>query len=1098
MLSRHVLRLFLALFCAHTALAQSTTQQISGFVKDSTGLAVPSAKVSVRHVDTGQLRTTQGNETGYYLVTNIPIGSYEIEAEVPGFKKFLQKNVIVDVNSKVAADITLEVGSVTESVTVTADAAQVESSNGEVGRLITGEQATQMQLNGRNFVQLLSLIPGVSTTYSSSFSLFGGFGSSMSSQSANGGRTDTFSWNIDGVDNKDNGGGGNNFVNINPDAIAEFKVLTTNYSAEYGQNSGALINLALKSGAREFHGSAYEFVRNDTFDARAFNAIQKQKLRFNNFGWNLGGPVYIPSKFNPDKNKLFFFIGQEFKRLRQASINTWNVPTLAQRAGNFSSLPAAQQPRDPLTGTAFPGGVVPQSRFSKNSARLVANYPAPNFTGSGGNFVFPTTSPLNANQYIYKADYNITSKHQLTVHYLRDYYTSVQNLTALVLFDRIIPGTNSKAQWTYIVNPTTVNTFQFSFSGNVIHQGNYRPNTFFITDFSRKGQGFTAPSIYGITGDMPTLNISGFNGLGAIPRQFNNFNRLFNWKDDISKLIGNHNIKAGILIMRSRKNQDNIPPINGTFNFATGHSNSTNNALADALLGNFQQYQEANTNREGWYRFTQIEPYVQDDWKVSGRLTLNLGFRYQYMQPQYSALQNTVLFLPQYFNFARAPRIVPSSGAIVPGTGDPYNGLALGGDSFPDAAKKRIPQASDPAVQALFRGLPRETAQTYRGTWGPRLGFAYDLTGQQKTVVRGGYGVFYERIEGNFIFSGINNPPFISQATILDGNVENPTGGSTATFPSSLSNSHFLDMKVPRLMNWSLGVQHKLAANTTLDVAYVGSSAASLSRTININQLPVGTLQKNPGVNANALRPYPGWADIQEFVTGSNFIYNSLQVQARRQMVGGGLLNVAYTWSKVITDASGYNEGPMDSYHFKRERGLATYDRRHIFIFSYVYPLPFWRTGNEWFKKALGGWQVSGVTTLQRGLPLNLGINGDRAGTGSSGGQRPDVVGDWKQGGGQRLQWFNTAAFALPANGTFGNLGRNVVIGPGTNNWDLSLQKGFRITERLRSQFRAELYDAPNHLSWQGVGATLGNANFGQITSATDPRTLQFGLRLDF
>src|SRR5262249_54296993 len=309
-------------------------------------------------------------------------------------------------------------------------------------------------------------------------------------------------------------------------------------------------------------------------------------------------------------------------------------------------------------------------------------------------------------------------------------------------------------------------------------------------------------------------------------------------------------------------------------------------------------------------------------------------------------------------------------------------------------------------------------------------------------------------------------------------------------------NSHFLDMKVPRMMNWSLGVQRKLTADTTLDLAYVGSSAANLSRTININQLRAGTLQRNPGVNTNALRPYPGWADIQEYVTGSNFIYNSMQAQMRRLMKGGGQLNIAYTWSKVITDASGYNEAPMDSYNFKLDRGLATYDRRHIFVFSYVYPLPFWRTGAEWYKKAFGGWQLSGVTTLQSGVPVKLATNGDRAGIGA-GGQRADVVGDWRQGGGQRLQWFNTAAFTLPANGTFGNLGRNVVIGPGTNNWDASLQKEFRIRERLRTQFRAEFYDAPNHLSWQGVGNTLGNSNFGQITSATDPRTLQFGLRID-
>jgi len=1077
--------------------AQTTTQQISGLVKDATGAVVTSAKVSVRHVATDQIRTTQVNDSGYYVVTNIPIGEYEITAEAAGFKKATQRNVIVVVNSKPNVDIALEVGAVTESVTITADVAQIETSSGEVGRLITGQQATQLQLNGRNFAQLLGLIPGVSTTYASSFSLFGGYGSNMSAQSANGSRNDTFSWNIDGVDNKDNGGGGNNFVNINPDAIAEFKVLTTNYSAEYGQNAGAIINLALKSGTKEFHGAAYEYVRNDAFDARAFNAITKQKLRFNNFGWNLGGPVYIPGKLNKEKNKVFVFGGMEFKRLGQGAINTWVVPVLAIRGGDLSSLASSQWPKDPLTGQVFAGGVIPPSRVNKSMARLIQNYPRPNFTGSGGNLVFPTTTPNNSNEYIVKGDYIINSKHVLSIHYLRDFYTNLNNLTSIVTYTRHIPGTNTKAQWTYIISPTTVNTFQFSFSGNVILQGEFAANPIFVTDYTRKGEGIDLPMIYGRNDAIPTVNISGYNGLGASNVNWNNFNRLFNWKDDFSRLIGNHNLKAGILALRSRKNQDNWPAVNGTLSFATGHSNSTGNAFADALIGNFYQYTEANTNREGWYRFTQIEPYVQDDWKVSSRFTLNMGFRFQYMQPQYAQLQNAVLFLPQYYDPKKAPAINPSNGLILPGNYDPYNGLVLGGSDFPQAGKIRIPQANNPAVKALFHGLPKETAYTYWGTWGPRLGFAYDLTGRQKTVLRGGFGVFYERIEGNFVFSGINNPPFISQSDLYDGNVQNPTGGTTNVSPSGITCSHYLDMKVPRIMNWSLGIQHKLTSETTLDVAYVGSSSANLSRTININQLQAGTLQKNPGVNTNALRPYPGYANIQEYVTGSNANYNSMQVQVKRQVRGGGILNVAYTWSHAITDASSYSEQPMDSYYFKRDRGRLAWDRRHIFVFSYVYPLPFWRTGAEWYKVAFGGWQLSGVTTLQTGMPLNLGINPDQAGIGQTS-QRPNVVGDYSQGGGQRLQWFNTTAFGLPAAGTLGNLGRNVISAPTMNNWDASLQKNFRIRERLRIQFRAEFYDAPNHLSWVGVGTTLGNANFGQITSATDPRSMQFGLRLEF
>ena len=1088
----------LLLSLAIPAFPQASSQQISGLVRDSSGLVVNTAKVTLRSPATGLVREAQVNESGIYSFTAIGIGDYQVEASAPGFKKYLITDIKVDVNAKVTVDIQLEVGSVSDSITISTDAAQVETSNGDIGRLINGTQARELQLNGRNYIQMLALIPGVNTNYSSSFGLYGGFGTNASGQSANGGRSDSFSWNVDGVDNKDNGGGGNNFVNVNPDAIAEFKILTTNYSAEYGQNASAVINLAVKSGTRSFHGSAYEFVRNDAFDARAFNALQKQKLRFNNFGWSLGGPAYIPGKFNKDKSKLFFFVNQEYKRLRQGAINTWVVPTLVQRTGDFSGLAVASQPRDILNGnTTFPNGIIPASRVNKSMQVLLKNYPNPNFTGSGGNLVFPTTTPSNDNQYVYKVDYNMSPKDQISVHYLKDSFYQLQNLTSVVLYDRTIPGLNSKAQWTHIINPTTVNTFLFSFSGNVISQNGYRPNPVFTTDYSRKGSGYTAPSVYGITNDIPTLAVAGFNTLNAAPRQFNNFNRLFNWKDDFSKVIGSHSLKAGFLVLRSRKNQDNIPAINGSLTFQTGHSFSSGNALADAVLGNFQQYQEANTNREGWYRFWQSEFYVQDDWKVSSKLTVNLGFRYMYMGPQFSVLQNTVSFLPEYYDPKKAPTILASNGSIVPNTGDPYNGLTLGGTSFPDTAKQRIPVTSDPKVLALFRGIPKETVDKYYGTYGPRIGFAYDLMGKQRTVIRGGYGIFYERTQGNFIFSGINNPPFIQQQTIQSANVDNPTGGTQALFPASITNSHPVDFKVPRIMNWSFGVQHKLDRVTTLDVAYVGSSAASLSRALNINQLPVGTMQRFPGVNVNALRPYQGYADIQQYVNGANSIYNSMQLSLRRQIKSGGLLSLAYTYSKAITDASNYNEQPLDSYNAKRDRGLMAFDRRHNLIVSYVYPLPFWTKGAELYKKVLGGWQISGITTINTGLPQNLGINGDRAGTGISN-QRPDVVGDWRQGGGSRFQWFNTSAFALPALGTFGNLGRNVVTGPGTNNWDASLQKNFQIKEKLRFQFRAEFYNAPHHFSWLGVGTTLGNANFGQITSASDPRSLQFGLRMDF
>ena len=1073
-----------------------TSQEISGVVDDATGSVVPSALVTVSNPETGFTRTSVTNENGYYLVSSLPIGTYSVAAEAKGFKKYTATGVVLNVNAKLSVNIKLEVGNVTDSVTVAADAAQVETATGEVGRLVTGEQATNIQLNGRNFPQLLQLLPGVSTTFSSGFGLFGGYGVNNSGQSINGSRTDTFSWNVDGADNKDNGGGGNNFVNINPDAIAEFKVLTTNYSAEYGYSAGAVVNIAIRSGTKEFHGGAYEYLRNDDIQARAFNATAKPELRYNNFGVNIGGPIFVPKKFNTSKDKLFFFFGTDFKRLRQGAINTWTVPLPAQIAGDFSSLAASKWPKDPTTGAVFPNGIIPKSQFSANSDRLMQNYPAPNFNGSGGNFVFPTVSPLSTNQYILKGDYNLDSKNQIAVHWMRDYYESLQNLTNLALYERHIPGTNMSAHWTHIANATTVNTVQFSFTGNVIKEKvGIRPNPVFVKDFTRAGEGINYPLIYNAADFIPTTSVSGYNGLSVTPLNFDNFNRIFQWKDDFSKLLGNHNLKVGIMAMRSRKNQDNVPAINGNFAFSTSAANTTGNALADAVLGNFYTYTEAGSFRQGWYRFTQVEPYVQDDWKISSRLTVNMGLRWAYMQPQYSALQNTSAFLPQYFDPSQAPQIVRSNGAIVPNTGNPYNGLVLGGSGFPSAAQGRVPVTGDKSVLALFHNLPAGTANTYRATWAPRVGFAYDVTGHQNTVIRGGLGAFYERIEGNFLFSAVNNPPFIQQSTIYNGNVENPSGGALQVFPATINNSHYLDMKVPRTLNWSLGVQQKLTGSMMLDVAYVGSSAANLSYQQDLNQLQPGTLQANPGVNANALRPYAGYANIYEYMTGANFIYDSLQVQFKKQMAGGGLFNVAYTWSKARTDANGYNYQPMNSYNLRGDWGPSSYNRNGILVLSYVYPLPFWRNGREWYKVAMGGWQISGVTTLQTGLPFNVTIPTDTAGTGD-GSQRPNLIGSWT--GSSRTQYLNPAAFVTPTAGTFGNLGAYAIFYPFFNNWDVAAQKTFRITERMQTAFRAECFNFPNHLSYTSISSTVTSSTFGQITGATDPRTMEFALRFSF
>jgi hypothetical protein len=466
------------------------------------------------------------------------------------------------------------------------------------------------------------------------------------------------------------------------------------------------------------------------------------------------------------------------------------------------------------------------------------------------------------------------------------------------------------------------------------------------------------------------------------------------------------------------------------------------------------------------------------------------------MQPQYASLQNASIFNPRFFDPSRAPVVDRATGQIVAGTGDPANGLAVGGSEYPESFQVRFPAYDQPVFQSLLRGLPNEISPYDYGTLGPRFGFAYDLTGRQNTVLRGGYGMFHERIQGNFVFGRVNNPPFIQEAQLFSANVENPAGGSQRIFPSNIT-SYDIDLKVPTVQNWSFGVQHKLRGDTLIDVAYVGSNGWNQYRQLNINQLPVGTIQRNPGVNIQALRPYQGYAEINQFVTNAQFNYHSLQTQVKKQFRDGGLINVAYTWSKAIADASDYSERPMDSYNWSLDRGLASYDRRHILTISYIYPLPFWREQNAWYKLAFGGWQLSGITSINSGRPLNLALQGDTAGIGQSG-QRPNLIGDPEESAETATRWFNPSAFAVPPAGTFGNLGRNAIIGPGTNNWDVSLQKLFRIRERTTIEFRAEIYNAPHHFSYFGVATTIGATNFGQVTSATDPRTFQFGLRLQF
>ncbi len=1116
-MSRRTLAAFAFSLCLGGLLsAQSTlNQKISGTVTDPTGAAVLNATITILDQDTGLQRTAKTNESGFYSIPELPTGKYRVTCDAAGFKKEIIKDNPLNTDVSIEVNCKMQVGSQSDTVSIEADVAVVELSNGDLGFTVTGEQASELQLNGRNFPELLALLPGVSTTYSSGFGLFGGYGVNNSGQSINGGRTDTTSWNVDGADNKDNGGGGNNFVNINPDAIGEFRVLTSNFSAESGTSSGAVVNIAIRSGTKNIHGKLYEYWRNDHLAATTYNAatVGKPKLRWNNFGGNIGGPVLLPKvPFNRQKDKLFFFFSEDLKYLRQGAATTWTVPTAAQRSGVFTSTV-----KDPVTGVAYPNFTIPKSVIDPNMQKLVNIYPDPNL--GTASFVFNETTPTNVHQEIVKLDYNLNEKNQISFHWAHDKYRQLENTTNLIEYYRQLPGLNSSIQWNHVFSPTLINVAQFTYTGNVIiEQQDVIPNPTFINSITRQGFGITLPTIYNASPDIPQIAVSGFTTLSVTPLAFNNYNRIFDLKDNLTKIIGNHSLKMGILFMRSRKNQDNPPAINGQFAFNTARTPTSGQALGDALLGDFYTYSEYQSTRQGWYRFTQVEPYIQDDWRATNRLTVNFGMRWSYMQPQYSALNNTVQFLPQYFNPAQAATINPSTGAII-SLPNPYNGLVIPGAGFPDAAKGRVQQYGDPAVQALFHNLPLGGANTRWGNFAPRIGFAFDLLGDQTTVLRGGYGMAYERVQGNFIFSAINNTPFNPSASVLNGNVENPNGAvASAAGVQTISNSHYLDMKDPRTMTYSIGLQRKLAHNMMLTLTYVGSTAANLSYLADINQLPMGLGKHSyvPGstttlANTNSLRPYLGYATIQEYTTGANFVYNSLQSQFRKQFRGAGILSAAFTWSSARTDANSYNYQPQDSYNLKADWGNSNYNRKKIFTGSWVYPLPFWLGGGRWYKQAFGGWQINGVAQIQSGLPVNITISPDQAGTGD-GNQRPNVIGDPYSGGGVGgSQILNPQAFAVAPLGTFGNLGAFNIYLPRWINTNASLVKSYYFRERWKLDVRFEMYNLANHLSVSAIntgsfnglktvnGVQVSNtANWGATSGTTDPRTMQMSMRLNF
>ncbi len=1077
--------LILLLFVAAALLHAQTTGVITGTITDNSGAVVPNAKILVRNVGTGEARDLTSNESGVYVAYSLPVGVYEVEASATGFKKATRSGVQLSVADRLGINFTLEVGSMAETVEVAAQAPVVETEKGDINYTVSTKQMTDLAVNGRTFFALQQLLPGASRTMGDegglSFNSTKGF-------AVNGQRAQYSGIQLDGVENTDMGNQSGMLTVPGMETVAEFKVQTSNYSAEYGTGGASNILVITRSGTKDLHGAAYEFLRNDALDARNFFAAQKPTLRYNNFGYRIGGPVTLGKYYNRDRDKTFFFWAQEWRKRGTQSIIRAATPTDAMRTGDFAAeaLRTGQPIVDPDTKMPFPDNRIPTSRLNNNAQLLLKqNFPLPNAPGFL-NYLANGPTTEDWRQETIHITHELTKNTRVSVRYIQDTWQSdyATTLWGGQAFPNIsstanVPGKSFLAKATTIINPTMLNEFSYAYGSNYPPEGTKRGVELngVYTEPAGLSIARLFPRIAGRPNKVPNLTFSG--GWGNIDTSYYPWwahHNIATLNDNFSKTLGSHSFKMGGTWQFSKtpvESQIN-PADQGGFNF---DGSFTKHPIADFLLGRAASYSELDKLLRPSYDYPQLELYFQDSWKVTRRLTLNLGVRWFWIPHAHEASDLINNFVASRYDPAKSVVVLPDN-TLLPGVGDPLNG-----------------------IWTVKAGMPRTLVPTQMKTFAPRIGFAYDPTGNGRWAIRGGYGMGYYRVEGNDIYGMVGNPPNAKLVQVFNPPLDNPAQGSAgASRPVSLASLDAI-YAVPYVQSFSLEVQKELWNSTAVSIGYVGSRGTHLDRGRNINQpMPVPGYDFDPRLNTRAIstdtiRPFLGYSNIGQRENTGSSVYHSLQATFKRRMSRGLLFEGSYTWSRVIADASGFNEGPQNAYNLQAERGPTTFDRTHMLIFNYIYELPFLKGRNDMVGTMLGGWQISGITMFQSGTPRNLGLTGGTIGLAG----RPDVVAGQSVDGAKTVQqWFNTAAFTAPAYGFFGNAGRNLVRGPGINSWDLSLFKIFSFSEKFNFQLRGDAFNAFNNTNFDVVSTTFGSGNFGQVTSARQARVMQVSAKFEF
>lgn len=1089
LLTRLMSSVTLVLLVAAPVFSQETTATITGVVTDESGGVLPGVTIVAKQIATGRTFMVISSATGAYTNTSLPIGAYDVAFTLPGFQSLTVKGITLNVNDRVTVNGKLKVGGVAEVVQVTTER-QVVQANPAIQHLVDSRQLQELPLNNRNFVQLATLAPGVSSDLPDEVGI--GLTSTVSI-SVNGSRRNAVNWLVDGVSNVDVGSNITLLSTPTLESIAEFKIITNGYAAEWPRSGGGVVNVVTKSGTSKFKGSSYYFGRSDKLNENSYLrkrssdpavAENPPKLDYKNFGYTFGGPAKVV-------DKMFFFWSQEWRRVRRAP----------------ASLTAIVPDPTWLTDPTSTNYVSPEKRDA-NAVKLLAAYPAPNVAGKN-HYLVSSPNINNTRQEVIRLDYDLNDRWRLTGRYTHD-LSQTQELGGLFLGIAIpnvattntnVPGQVFSAQVKTIFANNRLNEFSYQRSGNVISTSN--PDS---TKGRRADYGLNIPELFGENNSdrIPGIAISGLSSISSSQLytiQYINHS----FTDTFSMQKGNHAFKFGGLMTFEQKNENAANNTQGSFSFVTGGGFS---AFQNFLMGNATgacaacSYVEAERDVTNHLRWQRYEMYAQDSWRVRPNLTVDYGVRYALYPPITDTNNMLVTFDPSFYNAASAPVFANTTGTLVNySSGDRLAGLVIAGQNSPYGN----------AIYKLDKGSIQ-----------PRVGVAWDPQKAGNMIVRSAFGVYYDQpLVGIFEQNAFTSPPFVNNVSLSGIKLSNPGAGVTAA-TSGVRNiqATSLDFKNPRTIQWNIGVTRRLFRRATIDVAYVGSRGDNLIRPTNANfpkPSDVVALQSTIAGAVNPARPYRSYGTITMRETTASSRYKGLLTSLRWDGgKDGGVLNVNYTLSRNRTDSTNDRDAidiPQNPYNPSADWADARTDRRHIVTASYVYELPFFRhSQNQLLKAAVGGWQVSGITYWNSGQPVPrilVDTNNFRRGSFA------DQIGDPRAGQfdqfGTPNMWFDPAAFAPPADGTFGNSTRAPFRQPGFKKWDVALSKNFYPTGTIRAQVRADFINAFNQVNWASdpgasgldntcttslTSCTISTDRFGQLIAVRAPREIQLSLKL--